>query len=223
MNNLTVRSAPLPVAYLDARTALARCEKVDECQGWADKAAALASYARQSEDETLLKTARRIQARALERAAELLMQVKAAKGRRIGGGGSPNSRKAAAAAAGLSPDQAKTIVRIGAVPKDEREALIESDDPPTITALADLGTKRRIEPAPHREEWSDWVFGIKRLRDVPECGLDVLAHRDGGIPLSRLLSDACSARANIDEWISILEAMEEANVSDDVVEKSGVE
>lgn len=43
-----------PIAYRAAQQALAQCTEIDECQRWADKAKALASYAHQANDETLL-------------------------------------------------------------------------------------------------------------------------------------------------------------------------
>ena len=57
-----------------ARLAIAQCAKVDECKTWADRAEAIASYARQAADETLLKHATRIKARAIQRCGELLRQ-----------------------------------------------------------------------------------------------------------------------------------------------------
>jgi len=72
--------ANLPRTYEAARAALAECQNIDECRDWADKAAALASYAKQAEDETLLRMAARIKARATRRAGELLKQVTPAKG-----------------------------------------------------------------------------------------------------------------------------------------------
>jgi hypothetical protein len=56
-----VRSeAPLPITYTEARAALERCERVDECAEWADRAGALASYARQARDRELEAMAKRI-------------------------------------------------------------------------------------------------------------------------------------------------------------------
>jgi hypothetical protein len=52
---------------------------VDECQDWADKVAALASYARQAEDEALRKMATRIRAQAILRCGELLREIEPAK------------------------------------------------------------------------------------------------------------------------------------------------
>ncbi len=46
--------ARLPSSYEAAKRALAQCDAIDECKDWADKMAALASYARQAKDEDLL-------------------------------------------------------------------------------------------------------------------------------------------------------------------------
>lgn len=206
---LTIQSAPLPTSYVDARAALAKCEQVDECQSWADKSAALASYAKQAKDDFLLIKARRIQLRAIERGGELLAQIKAAKGgdRRSKEGRPPiESRKAAADAAGISPDQAKTMLRVVNVPAEERDRLIESPNPPTVSELAERGIKPRpVKPEPYKQEWADWVFAVKRLRDTPECGLEVLAKRDGGLTVDRLLADARAAKENVQRWINVLE------------------
>lgn len=67
-----VCDAPLPIVYERATKALAECARIDECQDWANKAKALASYARQSKDDTLRKMADRIQARAIRRCGELI-------------------------------------------------------------------------------------------------------------------------------------------------------
>jgi hypothetical protein len=50
-----------PATYEDAKAALAECVRLVECQDWADKAEALASYANQAQDEELRKMADRIQ------------------------------------------------------------------------------------------------------------------------------------------------------------------
>jgi hypothetical protein len=49
----SIPNAKLPAAYTVAKRALAECGKVDECKDWADKAAALGSYAKQSGDKSL--------------------------------------------------------------------------------------------------------------------------------------------------------------------------
>lgn len=149
-------SARLPQTYEAAKVALTECAQVDECQDWADKAAALASYAKQAEDDTLYKTAIRIQARALKRAGELLLQFDARGGDRSKSEGAPTSaqsRQQVASDAGMSRHQQVTAVRVARVPAREFEAVVESEAPPTVTKLAAAGTARRqpSAAAPARE------------------------------------------------------------------------
>lgn len=79
---VNVRGAKLPAVYEQAKQALAECTRIDECKSWADKAQALASYAKQAKDDSLRKCADRIQARAIRRAGELLKQIEPSKGGR---------------------------------------------------------------------------------------------------------------------------------------------
>lgn len=139
-----INGATLPQKYEAAKYALSECVKVDECKDWADKAAALASYAKQSKDEEMEKTAMRIRARAVRRCGELLSEIDAKHTGRIRGDAPPNSstRKSAASVAGLSPDQAKDAIRVAQVPQDSFESQVESDTPPTVTKLAEQGTKK---------------------------------------------------------------------------------
>jgi len=105
----------LPANYSAAKVALAKCVKIDECKDWADKAQALAVYAAQAKDETLLNDAKRIRARAVRHEGELLKEVKPARGanQNIRGSTPPKvSRKSAAQAAGLSDDQRKNAVAL---------------------------------------------------------------------------------------------------------------
>jgi hypothetical protein len=129
--------------------ALAECSRIDECQQWADKAEALASYAKQSKDENLRKMADRIQARAIRRCGELLKQIPPANGanQNIEGGDSPKvlTRKQAAIDAGLSDDQRKTALRVASVPENEFDSQVESDSPPTVTQLAEQGKKSLVD------------------------------------------------------------------------------
>jgi hypothetical protein len=138
-------NARLPASYKAAKTAIAKCVKIDECRKWADKAAALASYAKQAKDEELLNQCTRIKARATQRCGELLKEIEPKKGGRpkTGADTDTNSsvRKKAANAAGLSRRQAVTAVRVANVPAQEFERQVESDAPPTVTELARQGTK----------------------------------------------------------------------------------
>lgn len=143
-----VDEAPLPVRYERARTEIAAAASLDECAQWTSKAAALASYARQAKDDSLLAAAMRIKARAIRRSGELLRQIPARPGKRTDleprGGSSPRSE--AAKAAGFSVDQSKQAVRIAKVPATEFEEAIESEAPPTIEELAERGTQKKPKP-----------------------------------------------------------------------------
>jgi hypothetical protein len=139
-----VASAPLPATYEAAKRALEQCVALDECKMWANRAEALASYARQANDDALLKMSMRVQARAIDRCGELVREIKPAKNQHDvdASGGAPTGRFQAARRAGLSRDQTVTALRVNNVPRDEFERLVESDDPPTVTKLAELGTTK---------------------------------------------------------------------------------
>lgn len=142
---ISVAQARLPEAYEAAKSALANCAALDECQAWADKAEALASYAKQADDDTLRQMADRIQARAVRRAGEILKQFDA-RGRPAGNSqGTPTiSQQAAADQAGMSRHQRHQAIRVANVPAEQFERQVESKSPPTVTRLADQGTKRRV-------------------------------------------------------------------------------
>lgn len=156
---VNVDKARLPAAYTQARAALAKCEHIDECKTWADKAAALASYAKQAKDESLHVHARRIQSRAIRRAGELLKAIEPGSNSGLFGNGkrpgaklpkefcAPRTR--AARAAGLSHNQQRRAFAVASVPDAEFEALVESTAPPSINQLVEKGAKKRAaKPAP---------------------------------------------------------------------------
>jgi hypothetical protein len=154
--DIGVSDARLPATYEKAKAALVQCSRIDECQEWANKAEALASYARQSEDETLFRYAKRIQGRAVRRAGELLKEING-KGNNQHGGGAPTklTQSEAAERAGLSKDQQVTAVRVANLPADQFEQAVERDEPATVTALAEMGKQSRAaspaEPSPAPE------------------------------------------------------------------------
>lgn len=212
-----VRQAPLPVSYEQARTALRQCEKIDECKEWADKAQALASYAKQANDESMLDMARRIQARALERCGELLMEKKAQGKRSDLGEAGPISRKEAAQDAGLSPDQAKDAIRIASIPQQQRDELIESAKPPTVTELAQIGTKKRpVEPQhPYRDQYLKWMIATQNLAKLPDCGLaGITTHPLALVQHDSLVASAKAAIANLEDWLIELQRLKERENAD---------
>lgn len=141
--------AQLPATYEAAKTALSECVILDECKNWADRAAALASYARQADDIELEKLAVRIRARAVRRCGELLAETEP----NLGGRPPKNTcapsqeftsgRTQAARDAGLSHHRQAQALRLAAVPAHEFEAEIESATPTSINELAKRGTVKR--------------------------------------------------------------------------------
>lgn len=172
-----VCDAPLPIVYERATKALAECARIDECQDWANKAKALASYARQSKDDTLRKMADRIQARAIRRCGELLKQVESGQGRSNqytvlhDADDMKQTRTAAATQAGLSERQKVTALRVASIPQSEFEREVESDQPPTITKLAEQGKQEKLKPLHDLEGIDPYLYAratelqgaIKRL------------------------------------------------------------
>ena len=155
-SNLNTHGARLPAAYQAAKAALDRAVSIDECQHWANKAQALASYARQADDDTLQKQAIRIQSRAIRRCGELLKEFDGRGGDRTKTDGADTSaptRREAAATAGLSERQQVTAVRVANVPAEQFEQVVESETPPTVTKLADWGRKPQEKP--------EWVKEIE--------------------------------------------------------------
>jgi hypothetical protein len=147
----SVANAQLPETYERAKTALAECSSIDECKDWSDKAAAMASYAKMSDDDSLRKYAERIQARAIRRCGELLRQIEPATGKnnqheQVKGMGvhTFHSRAEMAEQAGMSKHQQMQATRVAALPEQQFTKMIESDTPPTITKLAEMGTKKQL-------------------------------------------------------------------------------
>ena len=133
------KTAPLPQIYEAAKEAIAECARLDECADWADKAAAIASYARQADDFELETWARRIRDRAARRCGELLRAFDARGGDRKNVSPlafAPRSRTVVAQEAGLSEHKARTAVNIAAIPEAEFEAAVESKRPPGTTLLS---------------------------------------------------------------------------------------
>jgi hypothetical protein len=201
--HINVAQARLPATYENAKTALANCASIDECHDWANKAEALASYARQADDDTLRKMADRIQARAVRRCGELLKQHQTGPegGRpKNGDGTGPVSQRQAGEAAGMSPRQIKTSVRVANVDADEFEREIESETPPTVTKLAEIGKQLRPERQTP-EGFREATQAIGTVADFARfCKRQDPAFVAGGV----LQSEAHEVReqvAIIDQWL----------------------
>jgi len=183
-----VKAAPLPQLYEEAKKAIAECARLDECAGWADKAAAIAS--RQADDLELETCAHGIRDRAIRRCGELLRGFDARGGDRSKNVTplpfAPRSRHMVAQEAGLSEHKARTAVNIAAIPEAEFEAAVESKRPPGTTLLSQwnkLHPRERVRSVTKSSlaEISRSVFAGRALegmfefeKSVTACGLDVV-------------------------------------------------
>jgi hypothetical protein len=197
-----ISAARLPATYQAAVTALAECSKVDECQDWADKAEALASYARQAKDDQLRKMADRIQARAVRRCGELLKQIPPQSGKRtdITPHDGAVTRSGAAKQAGLSERQRVTALRVASVDSASFEAATESEDPPTVTELAELGRFHRDPPPAGEGEVRQAATTLNRF--AQHCSATdpiALATGSGCLKVEGLRENV----AKIDRWLDL--------------------
>lgn len=125
MKQLTRVEPQFPVNYEAARQALAACVLIDECKEWKDRAAAIASYAEQKRDRTLLDKATRIRARATRRLGELL-EIERPRGTKLKDLGITSSeRSQARAVASVSPKRF--------------ESHVERTPPTPVSRLAQMG------------------------------------------------------------------------------------
>jgi hypothetical protein len=213
-NMPAIPSAPLPATYEAARVAIRQCVNIDECWEWGDRAAALASYARQADDPELEAMARKIRVRAVERCGELLEEIPPAHGANRDGTVPIETRKNAAEDAGLSERQRKTALRVHrakAADPEGFEAAVEGDNPPTIDQLAEQGTRKQARPLVELGERTAEEFqaatGLLGLLDAFVRGSAAL-----NVPLAlRGLSDDERARlvANVATARSWLDGIDE--------------
>lgn len=194
-----ISSAKLPATYEAAKHALSECSRIDECQNWADKAEALASYAKQSKDESLRKMADRIQARAIRRCGELLKKISPARGHE---NGSVPTRSGAASSAGLSEHQRKTALRVADIPEKEFERQVESETPPTVTRLAEQGKKPLVNLGQAKPK--DFARATQALAQLRRFAEFAAANDPTDVASGVTKSEIQAARAHvasIDSWL----------------------
>jgi hypothetical protein len=167
--NIDIAKARLPATYEQAKMALASCEKIDECQTWANKAEALASYAKMADDDSLRVLADRIQAQAVRRIGELLKQFDARGGDQGKSEGAHTfasaepSRQEMADRAGLSKHQQVQAVRVANVPEEKFVVAIEAPKPATVTQLAEMGKKVHGVPEDSFKRATHLIGTVKRF------------------------------------------------------------
>jgi hypothetical protein len=219
--NIDARKARLPATYEQAKQALAKCDRINECKDYADKAEALATYAKQAKDNVLGKMADRIQARAVRRIGELLKEIEPAsqenlkQNRRDGTVPSvTRTRTKAAADAGLSERQRKNALRVANVPEAEFEKAVESPNPPTVTTLAERGTTARESP-PSAPPEDIVVRDIGRIVKTLEAFAGLVPHVSPRQFLEQADDDAMANAEMVTAWLTQLVALLEEGGSDE--------
>jgi len=150
LDNLDNNIIPIDTYYNKAVIAVQECAKLDEAKEWTDKMSALAYYHKQAGDKTLENYAIRIRHRGQRRMGELLKQFDARGGDRKTDNFKKednlhfdNSINNIASSVGLSEYQTKESIRFANIPEEKFEQIIESDNIPTKSEIAKLGTKQR--------------------------------------------------------------------------------
>lgn len=124
-----IDTAQLTPMYEDAKRSLAVLARVDEVKEMYDKHAAIAHYAKQIKDNSLLYYAERVYARALARIGELIDDL------------SWKERQETAKTHGLSISDAAHAINIAALPKKVLERFVEQTPPMSKARLSSEGSR----------------------------------------------------------------------------------
>jgi len=179
LNRLDSNIIPIDTYYNKAVIAVQECAKLDEAKEWTDKMSALAYYHKQAGDKTLENYAIRIRHRGQRRMGELLKQFdgrggdhgnqyKSKSGKKDTTVHFANSVNTAASSIGLSERQTKESIRFANVPEEKFEEIIESDNIPTKSEIAELGTKKReikVDKSYKAVSFLGWLRDFKKACD----------------------------------------------------------
>jgi hypothetical protein len=179
LNRLDSNIIPIDTYYNKAVIAVQECAKLDEAKEWTDKMSALAYYHKQAGDKTLENYAIRIRYRGQRRMGELLKQFDSRGsyngnqhtgniGKNEDNLDSSKSLSNVAASVGLSEWQTLESTRFANIPKDKFEEIIESDNIPTKSEIAKLGTKQReikVDKSYKAVSFLGWLRDFKKACD----------------------------------------------------------
>ena len=124
-----IDTAELTPMYEDAKRSLAVLARVDEVKEIYDKHAAIAHYAKQIKDNSLLYYAERVYARALARIGELIEDL------------SWKERQETAKTHGLSSSDASHAINIAALPKKVLDRFVDQTPPMSKASLSHQGSR----------------------------------------------------------------------------------
>jgi hypothetical protein len=143
----------LPVSYEAAKQAIAACESPIECRTLADKAAAMAVYAKMRDDTELHNRAVRLQAWATRRWGELDRELYPDRSKTNLKQNKPDSPECGYSQSGKRPrpfdgtteHQRVISRRLAVIPEPEFTRQVEGSRPPSVAQLADQGRMRRVQ------------------------------------------------------------------------------
>jgi hypothetical protein len=169
IDEIKKREVSIPVSYQKAVTAIKECDAIDEAKDWADKMSALALYYKQSKDKTLEDYAKRIRIRAERRMGELLRQFDGKGNNQYSKEDSTAdhtklSQKETAEDIGLSKWQKDQSIRLSNIPEETFNEMVESENVPTLSQLAELGTKKTVKVV-NQNNKDSWKVN-ERLKEI---------------------------------------------------------
>ena len=175
IDSLDNKLIPIDTYYNKAVIAVQECAKLDEAKEWTDKMSALAYYHKQAGDKTLENYAIRIRHRGQRRMGELLKQFDGRGGDRKTDNFKntddrtfDNSVNNIASSIGLSKWQKDESIRFANIPEEKFEEIIESDNIPTKSEIAELGTKKReikVDKSYKAVSFLGWLRDFKKACD----------------------------------------------------------
>jgi len=127
-----IDAAQLTPMYAEAKAALAQVVRVDEVKTIADKHSAIAHYAKQIKDNSLLYFAERVYARAFRRIGELLSEIP------------KKDRAEVAKKNGVPPSSITAALNSAALPERAFDALIEKSPPAKKHEISYQGGRIRL-------------------------------------------------------------------------------
>jgi hypothetical protein len=170
IDEIKKREVSIPVSYQKAVTAIKECDAIDEAKDWADKMSALALYYKQSKDKTLEDYAKRIRIRAERRMGELLRQFDGRGGDRKSDNikstvnDTFETQKHISEEIGLSKRQKDQSIRLSNIPEETFNEMVESENVPTLSQLAELGTKKTVKVV-NQNNKDSWKVN-ERLKEI---------------------------------------------------------
>jgi len=140
-----MRNASVPVVYEEACKALAACSTIDEGKYWADKAEALAAWAKIYKSDKAAVEAKRLKLHAYRRMGQIAEELRptvspsGTKGKQ-GASGRTNGALSLVKEHGFNQTKAGKIMAISRIPDDAFKKAVSSANPPGINLAAGMGT-----------------------------------------------------------------------------------